>query len=544
MLKAVRTLMSAIWVAAIATVSAASALADEWAPLAEVGPWPAATGLIGYNGRLWFANAVRYPDHNSADVYSLDPATGAVRYERHLFSQDVGHPVVAGGLLYWPFEDARVSLGWGHFALTNGAEWRMGVVPTAQIFHVFALAEREDELIAATSAWRAGLHVSTDLGRSWRQIYDRPTPERRVSRIIELMPLNGALYGASVDRLADGAHHALVRFDGAEPVVQDGWPRDARVSGLAAHGDWLYGIVAQPGGGAIWRTDGRRSEKVAVPLGGLDLRDIASAPDGLWATGIHGRNGALFFSADGMTWTLSHELIGGHPIDVAVLDDRVFVGGRGNNGRGIVWGSPPSTAVSEPHDFTPMPPPTPTDVDWHALGARLDALLVDSASYERRDTELRDVLFQVAREKPPPGFFEARLATPIPDLAVSRFGGARNVSTAKLGRFMLMWAMTQSGSSTVPADDFGADWIADDRRSQKFTEPAIAAMRAVSWTGQRDRATIEALLDRLQRPDDPLWLKGDAVGALSAVTGQRFGYDFAAWRRWWGAAGPTWRDGG
>ena len=405
MLKAVRTLMSAIWVAAIATVSAASALADEWAPLAEVGPWPAATGLIGYNGRLWFANAVRYPDHNSADVYSLDPATGAVRYERHLFSQDVGHPVVAGGLLYWPFEDARVSLGWGHFALTNGAEWRMGVVPTAQIFHVFALAEREGELIAATSAWRAGLHVSTDLGRSWRQIYDRPTPERRVSRIIELMPLNGALYGASVDRLADGAHHALVRFDGAEPVVQDGWPRDARVSGLAAHGDWLYGIVAQPGGGAIWRTDGRRSEKVAVPLGGLDLRDIASAPDGLWATGIHGRNGALFFSADGMTWTLSHELIGGHPIDVAVLDDRVFVGGRGNNGRGIVWGSPPSTAVSEPHDFTPMPPPTPTDVDWHALGARLDALLVDSASYERRDTELRDVLFQVARGKTAAGVF-------------------------------------------------------------------------------------------------------------------------------------------
>ena len=76
--------------------------------LAKIEPWSA---LIAYRGRIWFANSVRYPDHNSADLYSLDPATGKYRYERHLFSQDVGQLVVAGGLLYWPYEDPCPSMG-------------------------------------------------------------------------------------------------------------------------------------------------------------------------------------------------------------------------------------------------------------------------------------------------------------------------------------------------------------------------------------------------------------------------------------------------
>ena len=304
----------------------------------------------------------------------------------------------------------------------------------------------------------------------------------------------------------------------------------------------MYAIVAQAGGTTIWRTDGQRSQQVTLPAAGLALRGLASAPDGLWAvSATYGGGGALWFSADGWKWTHVQNLLGGDPFDIAVVGDSAFVGGRGDDGRGILWGPPPSAVNSAPRDPTPMPEAAPSDIDWPALGARLDALLVDAASYERRDTKLRDVLFRVARDRSPPGFFETRLATPIPDLEISLFGGARRVTAPKRGRFMLLWAMAQSGTGTVPADDFAADWVTDDRRSQKYTEPAIAAMRAVSWTGQRDRATIEALLQRIQRPDDPMWLKGDEVGALSAVTGQRFGYDFAAWRQWWDAAGPDWQ---
>ena len=155
--------------------------------LARVGPWPEASRLILYDGRLWFANSVKGRNHNSADLYSLDPMTGGVpRYERHLFSQDVGKPAVHRGLLYWPLEDGRLSLGWGHYAVTDGRAWQSGTLTGASIFHVHAMSDFQDGLLAATSAWRAGLQRSGDGGATWRVLYDHPTPDRRVSRIVTL----------------------------------------------------------------------------------------------------------------------------------------------------------------------------------------------------------------------------------------------------------------------------------------------------------------------------------------------------------------------
>ena len=127
--------------------------------LATIGPWPTLSALIGYRGRLWFANSVRYPNHNSADLYSLGLAAGDLRFERHLFTQDVGTPVVAGGLLYWPYEDPRPSVGWGHIAVTDGDKWQLRVMPgDLPMLHVHAMESQGGRLYAATSAWRAGLH--------------------------------------------------------------------------------------------------------------------------------------------------------------------------------------------------------------------------------------------------------------------------------------------------------------------------------------------------------------------------------------------------
>ena len=71
------------------------------------------------------------------------------------------------------------------------------------------------------------------------------------------------------------------------------------------------------------------------------------------------------------------------------------------------------------------------------------------------------------------------MATAVPDVPLRRFGGAGRVTTPKLARFMLMWGMAYSRTGTVAADEFTADWVADDRRSQKFVEPVIGAMWAV-----------------------------------------------------------------
>ena len=52
--------------------------------------------------------------------------------------------------------------------------------------------------------------------------------------------------------------------------------------------------------------------------------------------------------------------------------------------------------------------------------------------------------------------------------------------------------------------------------------------------------TIGALVARLDQAGDPLWLTGDVVGALTALTGRRFGYDRAAWQAWWHAEQANW----
>jgi len=78
--------------------------------------------IIGYGPRIWFANSKLFRNHNAADIYSYDPATGALRYERALFSQGAGRPLVAGGLLFWPFEDPRLAADRAEYSVTNGVD--------------------------------------------------------------------------------------------------------------------------------------------------------------------------------------------------------------------------------------------------------------------------------------------------------------------------------------------------------------------------------------------------------------------------------------
>ena len=97
------------------------------APLARPGVWPGVSNLIVYDGRIWFTNSVPFEDTNAADIYSYDPQTGTLRYERGLFTQDTGVPTVFDGKLFWPFEDPRFSMGAGEYAVTDGQAWPGGV---------------------------------------------------------------------------------------------------------------------------------------------------------------------------------------------------------------------------------------------------------------------------------------------------------------------------------------------------------------------------------------------------------------------------------
>ncbi len=500
--------------------------------LARVGPWPVASNLIGYGNRLWLANSVKGINHNSADLYSYDPERGEVRYERHLFSQDAGRPLVAGGLLYWPFEDARSSLGVGQFMVTDGERWRFGTIPAAQTFHTHAMAGLGDDLIAATSAWRAGYQRSDDQGFSWRNIYDHPTPERRVSRIVRLATLGNLVFGALVSRDERG----LLLLDDNHVEKVPGWPQGDPTIAITVFQGALYGLVREAKGVSVWQTDGRRSERLFGPREHWPAGDIAAGED-LWVVTADDGGGALLQSADGKAWDQRYRLEGGRPFDLAVHRGAVYVGGAGDDGRGILWGQRAASAATVEPARLPARPRIPAR-DWAAAGETLDRLLLDPATYAEGTGRLRDLVLELAGQDPPEDFFASRLMAALPSAELSLIGGNVRLDAAGYARWVLLWGMALAGEGHVPIALLEQPWTQRANRPEKYFSAPPAAMWAVSLIGQRDRATIDALIERLSR-DDPLWLRGDAIGALCAVTGRCFGYDVAAWQDWWQAARPT-----
>jgi hypothetical protein len=125
---------------------------------------------------------------------------------------------------------------------------------------------------------------------------------------------------------------------------------------------------------------------------------------------------------------------------------------------------------------------------------------------------------------------------------LSLIGGNVRMPAESLGRWILLWGMAVGGRGRVPPELIREPWRAKSNRSQKYFATPPMAVWAAAAIGQRDRATIAALIERLGRPDEPPWLRGDVIGALAALTDRRFAYDLDAWRAWWRAAAPSWPD--
>lgn len=512
-------------------------------PLARPGPWSGISGLIGYGARLWFVNSVKFVDHNSADLYSYDPRAGRSRYERHLFSQDAGDPAVGGGLLYWPFEDARFSAGRGEYLVTDGHDWQWRILPHGEVFHVHAMAAHGGALFAATSGWRAGLQRSDDGGLTWRVIYDHATPAGSVSRLTTLAALDRVLYAGLTSPDQEGVKLLATAGGTLRPVA--GWPPGEMVTALRAYRGWLYGVNVAAGRRALWRSDGTVVERV----GGLDgeaVRALAAGPDALWAVSARGGGGTLWRSADGTSWSAEQRFEGAEPLDVAVYAGRVYVGTAGPGGRGTLWGPAPPAPAEAPLGPRPLPPAPRRLAPGELPGAlrALDAALGDPSSYAAHGARLRAALEPLAQS----GLAEAgpelarRLDAAVPDIDVVLFGGRLSVPAAWLARWYLLWAVALDGHGRVPPALLAEPWTARPNRAEKYLDPAPAAAWAAAQVGQADPETLASLIARLGSAGQPPWLEGDLVGALTALTGERFGYDVAAWRDWWARRGKPARS--
>jgi len=418
--------------AALVVCTGGGVRAESLVELARVGPWPAVSQLVAYRGRMWFANSVKFENHNSADIWSYDPADGALRYEAQLFSQDAGVPLVWDGLLWWPFEDPRFSPGRGEFMVTDGTGWRWWQVPSAHAFHLHAMAGGEDALYAGSSAWDAALQVSHDRGASWEIVTRIGSPDDGVTRPYGLALLDGVPVLGLVARWRQAPGLIRVEPDGAAPVA--GWPDGQTVDGLTEWRGHFYAHVGADGGSSVWRTDGTASVRIGA-LDGRLIRDFAAGPDALWAVEARAGGGALWGSADGLEWRLHQEWAEAEPMDVAMLAGDVYVGMIGPGEEGNLWG-PPDPSRPGPAGPAPELPrfhaPLPAE-DRSRLLDELDVLLADPESYGDHGAAFRTVLRALVRDggEEVGAALSARLHRDYPRDPVPTYGGG---ITARAGR--------------------------------------------------------------------------------------------------------------
>ncbi len=513
--------------------------------LARPGPWPAVSGLAVFDRRLWLANSNPYVNFNAADLYSLRSGQSLPRYERALFSQSVGKPLLDRGRLYWPFEDSRFSNREAEYVVTDGESWRWRQVPGVEAFHLHAMTRCGGALHAVTSAWEGALQrweEETDrLPAGWRELYRHPTPSGRVSRFTEIVDFRGqCLLGLTAQRLP-GAK--LLRWTGAAMEPVPGWPEGRSVTGLTRYRDALYGINATADTAVVLRYDGAEVRPVAF-VEDERPRGLRAALGRLWAFSAVGGEGRLrVLEADG-SWRLVRAFSGEIPIDLTAVGPALFVGTHRPNGQGGLWGPPPNRQPSRyaPENKIRLQPRQVTrEPGLEVQLARLDEALRDPDLVQNHALRLRESLQPFARMTDPRAgvALAARLAAPIQGqnraeslMPATTFADIP-VTHDGMAHWFLLRAMGLNGHGQVPLELLEAPWRQPPNRPEKHFEPLPAALWVLPWVGQNDPQTLALLIERLRRGADPDWLTGDVIGALSALTGQFLGWHPDDWIDWW-----------
>ncbi len=493
-------------------------------PLAEIGPWPYASRLIGYRGRIWFAASVKYRNHNSSDIWSLDPLTGDKRLERNLFSQDAGEPLVYNDLLYWPHEDALLAGGTGEISATNGEDWASYTIDSALMYHTSELHVYKGNLLAVTGARNAGLQLSPDGGISWSKTYDHVPKGRHIARIRYMTEYKGEYYAT----LRDEKKQRLVKWNGRNFDGVNSFPKNKPIREIMVHNDALYAIVGKADNREIWKSDGKTSQSLGLRG---SFADIASDGQRLWSVTADGR----LFSFDG-AWEEHLSLKGGTPLSIVIIYGNIYVAGSSKDKKAIIWGTrnTPNIAKIAPAKLKQQYPNASEALDWDMLGNEIDAILSAEETYQgRRNNALSILLIQAVRNGAPDGFFTQRLKADIPDIHVRTFGGDNQTKASDIAIATLINAMAKSGHKNVPVQLLKQPWTAKPNSYEKYLELPLVALKAINDMGQNDAATVKALIDRLSYKDDPKWFTSQVIGTLTAVTGQHFGYDSKAWRRYY-----------
>ena len=288
---------------------------------------------------------------------------------------------VHDGLLYWPHEDMRQSLGTGVVSVTNGREWRnLQLPPDNTMMHTHAVAEWGGRLVAVLAGWDSALVASDDAGRSWDVLANDPPRTGRFHRYNGVMALGGRLFVRHWERTGV----SLAEFRNGRMVDVAGWPTGHDVSEFTRFRGALYAIVNRADASELWRIGAGDPE--LVPLTGLDMRALASDGQTLWLVARTGAGGQMWSSRDGMRFTPGDRFDGGVPHSAAALaPGSIYVGGAGSDGRAILWG-PAGEFRLPTGDIPPLPDQRPTasaPFERDVEEQRLRAALRDAANFQR-----------------------------------------------------------------------------------------------------------------------------------------------------------------
>lgn len=486
----------------------------ELEPLAWVYPWKFASAPIMYRGRLWFAHANKWPDHNSADIWTIRPDGRDIRRIRRLFSQDVGQPVVHNGLLYWPHEDPRASLGWGEVTVTDGENWRVLQTRTSRQFHLHSLKIDRGRLLAAGSAWSTQILQSTDGGATWTTRYERERLENRFSRTYHLIPTPFGLFGDVIAFGGGPRTFELLRHgpDRAEPMPD--WPASqGLVRGTAR---WRDGFLVLRGLGSPQELVFVQPEETStIPLpDGVTAIDI-DTHKGIWLLGrTASRQHGLWIRLAG-SWQQRFQFEGDEALGLKLLGGKPVVTGS-NEGSGMVWGRPgparPEVPGTLPIQITPQP--FERDEALRQIREALD----DPRNYAGHGLGLRDVLDKWVTRGLPGTELERFLNGPFPEgEPVRLIGGRAFASHERFGRWLLTWAMRTSGSGAIPDGWLSLPFDEPENASAKYFSEPIAAIWTAARNRRGDSAAAKRLLDRHTAKQDPEWLRADIYAAYKLV---------------------------
>jgi len=557
---------------AVVVLLSTEASAQQLERVAVFKEWPGVSQLITYRDRIWFVNSQPYQDSNVADVYSYSIEDDSVRYERGLFSQDIGDPVIFEGLLYWPFEDPRRSAGSGEYAITDGENWQWQAMPSGSVMHVHAMNVCGGDLVATTGSWTGQLHRLSDkdagdesgepdgsqpYDQQWQVQYDYPAANDSFSRLVSVSQFGeSCLVGASARRKDEAK---LFSIQGGKRSAVKGWPSSDRVDTLEQHQGRLFAFADTGGVRQLLSYDGRQVHEMVLPTGHRP-RAIHSDGNSLWLA-THHRDGN---SQPGALWKYDDDdgefervlQLAEVPTALGSHNGVVAIGTYAASG-GALWlyrenlAQQIQVAIDDSHELLASNSQSrePDSVEFgHAVpgSGELQTELVDTLydelleiitnpqNMEDRARVLRRSLGRHPLLKVPEfgAALTRLLSTPIDGAPVTMFTG-RTISHNDLIHWYLMTTLAINGHGYIDPAVINSREELNVPESAKVFNPSIAAIVASGWLQQRDRATLAALMIRLNNETDPLWVKADVIAALTALTDNRFGYDIGKWNIWW-----------